>query len=189
MTRDEIEALLPFWVNGTLSGEERAAVAKALKEDEALAAEARALSAIRTRMQAEDVRSPGEFGLARLMREVKAQGAIAPRSAWGSAGLWQVAAAAMLAVALAAVFLSNPQGGGDYRLAGEAPAFTVSFADSATEAEIRDTLLAAGVEIVSGPSALGLYGLTPLPEIDPGEAAAVLGSATAIVTSIERSDE
>ena len=73
MTRDEISALLPFLANGTLEGDERAEIEAALAEDAALQAELRALRAIRATMQAEESFSPGEMGLARLMRGVEAE--------------------------------------------------------------------------------------------------------------------
>ncbi|MEC8196124.1 MAG: hypothetical protein VX228_07375, partial [Pseudomonadota bacterium] len=76
MTRDEISALLPFLANDTLEGAERAEVEAAVAADAALQAELTALQAIRQQMQAdqEAAYSPGEVGLARLMRLVEAEG-------------------------------------------------------------------------------------------------------------------
>ena len=67
MTRDEIEALLPFLANDTLTGEERQSVEAAVNADPDLLAELAALRAIRQTMQSDMVQSPGDMGLARLM--------------------------------------------------------------------------------------------------------------------------
>ncbi len=52
----------------------------------------------------------------------------------------------------------------------------VVFAAEATESEIRALLLAAGLEIVGGPSPLGAYALAPRPGGDPRAALATLRS-------------
>lgn len=160
MTRDEAEALLPFLANGTLEGAERAEVESIVMADPGLQADLAALRAIRSTLQQEQEYSPGELGLARLERSIDAETThrrMRPLA-------WQIAAAVLLAVVVAqAAWQFRGPGTGDYRLAGaQTPAFTVAFRASATEAELRDLLQAAGVEIVSGPSALGLYGLAIL---------------------------
>ncbi len=183
----ERELLLPFHVNGTLTPQEAAEVEAWLAEDDDARAEAEALAAIRADMQAEEVRSPGEFGLARLMRDVgreQATAAAAPapapllRRPW----LWQAVAAVALAAFLGQSWVSVQRGAELRQAQGigleatarfglasgrEAPAaasgravLVVAFAPAATEAQIRDLLLAAGVEIVAGPSSLGLYRLS-----------------------------
>ena len=68
MTTAQIHELLAFRANGTLEGEDLATVEAALAADADLRAELAALTAIRATMQAEEVQSPGDFGLARLMR-------------------------------------------------------------------------------------------------------------------------
>jgi anti-sigma factor RsiW len=198
--REDLELNLPFHVNGTLSAPEAAEIEAWLARDDAARAEARALAAIRAGMQAEAVRSPGAFGLARLMREVDREPAAvaaapappaAPRRLW----LWQaVAAVALMALVGQAVLGTLPRGaGGGFELAGApppaaeatGPVLVVAFAPAATEAEIRELLLAAGVEIVAGPSALGLYRLAGA---DAAAALAVL-QGSAIVESVERAGD
>ncbi len=172
LTRDEIAALLPFHANGTLDGAERAEVDAALADDAGLRAELAALVAIRGTLQAEDAEpGPGEFGLARLMREIGREEAAtavsAPPQARGGSGrlrIWQIAAAVALALFI---------GQSALLLRGEAPGFglaggdagaaglTVAFSERATEAEIRALLLSADAEIVGGPSALGRYTVAP----------------------------
>lgn len=103
----------------------------------------------------------------------------------GSAPLWAAAAALVLfaAGALSGTYLARPllglDGGerpavetADYQLASAptaagasvgAPAIDVVFSDSASAREIWSTLRGLGVEIVSGPSNLGVYRLRLLP--------------------------
>ena len=186
-SRDDIEALLPFHANGTLEGADRAAVEAALETDAELRADLAALQAIRQTMQTEEVASPGDFGLARLMRDVEAETPVtAPPAAANDnvvpvtrLRLWQTAAAVILAVGLGVNLLPGPGDAPEtgrsiatdeaptteegFSLAsGDAPDFTIAFAPDAREAEIRALLLQAGVEITQGPSALGLYGLSLL---------------------------
>jgi anti-sigma factor RsiW len=197
-SRDELELRLPFHVNGTLSEDEAREVEAWLAQDDAARAEAEGLAAIRAGMQAEDVRSPGEFGFARLMREVGREAAapvpasgvssVAAPAAANSARrpwLWQAVAAVAVAALVGQVLIDRPGApGAGFELAGAppaaevaGPALVVAFAPGATEAEIRALLLDAGSEIVAGPSALGLYRLA---SDDPEAALAVLRGATII---------
>lgn len=195
MSARDLEMDLPFWVNGTLDGDARAALDAALAEDARLAGEAEALGAIRDGMQAEDVRSPGEFGLARLMRDVAKEAAVAApvpqvvpltRRPW----VWQAAAAVALA-ALVGQTMWSPRGAEQaagratgFELAGAAVpgALAVAFVPGTTEEALRAVLLDAGLEIVSGPSALGFYRLDL-----PGSAddAAALAAAEAVLRAAE----
>ncbi|RMA41849.1 zf-HC2 domain-containing protein [Rhodophyticola porphyridii] len=175
MTRSA-EELLPFYVNGTLDAAERAEVDAALADSADLRAELEVLTALRKQMQAEEVESPGEFGLARLMRDVDRDGpaSSAPGEEPGNVvpirrlRIWQIAAALVLAIGLAqSVILLNAPGDPGFELASGGAAgadFVVGFAPDATEAQIRALLLNAGVEISAGPSALGLYELAVLDE-------------------------
>lgn len=195
--RDDLALLLPFHVNNTLDADERAAVEAWLAEDAEAADEAETLAAIRRDLQAEHVTSPGEFGLARLMRDIGREGAApaSPAAAPKAANLvqrpwlWQAVAAVAVAGFIGQALLT---GGGHesdlrYGLAGAeadvaAASLTVAFVPEATEARIRDLLVGLGLEIVSGPSSLGLYGLSAG---NPAEAAAALRAAADIVESVE----
>lgn len=189
-SRDEIELDLPFAVNGTLSETERAEFDAQIAEDAQLRAEFDALCAIREGMQGEEHRGPGEFGLARLMRDVDRPGTAASpirNRPW----VWQAVAALAVAGFLGQAFWN----GGDvptnasYDLASAVSSaeavLIVGFRPAASEAAIRAVLLDAGVEIVGGPSALGLYRLAPADGVAPQDAAAILRAAADIVESIE----
>lgn len=207
MTNEQIHELLPFRANGTLEGAELATVDAALAEDAGLREELAALGAIRDTMQAEEVQSPGDFGLARLMREVEAESRPADVPAAANDNMvplmrlriWQLAAVVVLAVGIGfnlpqlgvntdsvAVEEAAPAARDGYSLAsgGDAAEFTVAFAPNATELDIRVLLLEAGVEIVSGPSALGLYGLGLIESGNPDDALEIL-SAADIVEDIQ----
>ncbi|WP_370227583.1 hypothetical protein [Cognatishimia sp.] len=186
LSRDEIEALLPFLVNGTLEGAELAEVEAAVAADEGLAADVATLRAIRATMQADETGfSPGEMGLARVMRDIEdapVQLNRAPRTR-----MWQVAAALLLAVVIGQGALMMTQGGGGpgYELAGGAEAdLVLTIVPSTTEEQLRNALLDAGVEITSGPSALGLYEVTVLEGITLEEAIGSLTSATGVIDSV-----
>ena len=206
--REALELNLAFHVNGTLSPEERAEVEAWLAEDDDARLEAQGLAAIRADMQAEDIRSPGEFGLARLMRDVdRQQAAPAPAPVLRRPWVWQAVAAVALAAFLGQTWVAQQRGaelrygltngldasarfglasGRDLpATAAAAPVLVVAFAPTATEAQIRDLLLGAGVEIVAGPSALGLYRLAGE---DLAAAQAMLEGA-GIVESVERTEQ
>lgn len=211
MTNEHIHELLAFRANGTLEGADLAMVEAALEADADLRAELAALTAIRATMQSEEVQSPGDFGLARLMRDVEAEqrerlSTPAPAAANDNVvplmrlRIWQVAAAVVLAVGIgfnlpqfgpatapmdsAEAPMAAPTG---FTLASGDTAqadFTVSFAPDATEAEIRGLLLDAGLEIVSGPSALGIYGLAAMDDAATDAAFEML-SGSAIVEDVQ----
>lgn len=175
--KDEVEALLPFLANDTLTGEERAEVEAAVAADADLAVQLRALRRIRKEVKAEPLDwSPGEMGLARLMRDIEAEAPVeaaplvldTPVAANDNrrARVWQIAAAvALAAFAAQSVFVWSGATGPDMELAsgGSGPIgdgrLRVGFQGTATEADIRALLLAQDLVIIDGPSALGLYTL------------------------------
>ena len=181
--RDEIEQDLPFAVNGTLSDADLAAFTALMDKDGQLRADFAAMSAIRARMQAEDARSPGEIGLARLMRDVDHDGAApaAPNRTW----IWQLAAAVAVAAFLGETLFLDGADDGGFQLAGvhhvETADLVVSFAPGATEDQIRTLLVGVNAEIVSGPSALGFYRLVV---IDEGQAA-IITAADALMAAAD----
>ena len=186
LSSQDVALLLPFLANGTLEGEELAQVQAAVDQDPALAAELAALENRRETMQADDTAySPGEMGLARLMRDIDApvQQVAAPR-----AGVWQIAAAVLLAVTVGQTVMlaQSDQVDQGYQLAGDTAAhFAITVHPDTTESDLRALLLAAEVEIVSGPSALGLYRLALLEGADADAARARLQAAPAIIGTLD----
>lgn len=193
MTRDDVQALLPFLANGTLTGAERAEVEAMIAADADLRAELRALQAVRETLQAEEPGySPGEIGLARLMRGVGEDSAVR-RPFWQALRTWQAAAAILLVALLAqTVFLRPGPVQDGYSLAGAdpeaAPMITVTVRPDTTEGAFRSLLLRAGAEIVGGPSALGLYVLRPLNDVTSDETRRILETSD-LLESVSENDD
>lgn len=170
---DDLDLLLPWYVNGTLSAEERRQVEAYLERSSHARDEVELLRALRQQVKDEAVEnSPGELGLQRLKREIK-QAEQAPAGGDRMAGrtitvasFWRpLAVAACLAVVVqAGVMVGLGDFGGDVGPAsgptGLPPAvMQVTFAPDATEAEIRELLQSVGAVIADGPTALGIYQL------------------------------
>ncbi len=193
----DTQALLVFLANGTLEGDEKTRVEAAVKADPQLQGELAALKAMRAEMQAQTPQAtPGEFGLARLMRDIENE----PNQTNVPAtvtrlGFWKGAAAAviaLIAIQTAAVLYAPDQiidlAGGGAEAAVEGPTLTVTFAETATEAEIRSLLLRLDLTIVSGPSALGIYTLAAQDVSASDRALQQLRAATNIVDSAEQEE-
>lgn len=195
MDRKEIETLLVFLANETLEGEEREAVEAAVAADPLLQTELKALKRIRAEMQAEDIgHSPGEFGLARLMRDIDGeQKAAQAQASVVRPRLWQgIAAAAVGLLVVQGIWTMNRDDGFDVIQAGgeteatiEGPTLIVAFSEDATEATIRQLLLELDLKIISGPSAIGLYTLVAVDEASRDTALTRLSTETAIIDSAE----
>ncbi|MGI1663682.1 hypothetical protein ACRDNQ_15695 [Palleronia sp. KMU-117] len=190
----EIESLLPFYVNGTLRGDERTGVEAALAADARLRREADALGQIRGAMRDLDTGpTPGEFGLARLMRDIDRA---APRPAPKLASPrrvttllpWGLAAAAAIALVAVGLGRFGVDPDASYRQAsGDAATstLTLAFQPEATQAAVSDLLLEYGLVIVDGPSAIGLYRVAPADGRDLAALAAELRDRQEVVESVD----
>lgn len=172
----ELRELLPFYVNGTLEGDELAAVKAYLSGSSEARQECAVLEQLRHGIKGQQqVNSPGELGLKRLQREMaKSENPVAndispvaantntPRS--GNVFSWRtLAIAASLALAITGTFsVTNWPGdqNGMELASGKSDAvLQVTFRPLATEQGIRTLLLDTGTSITDGPSALGVYRL------------------------------
>jgi hypothetical protein len=194
--RQELSELLPFYLNGTLEEDARDRVDAALAEDADLRADLDFLKMVQAETLSREVtNSPGEFGLARLMRDIEAERVQAAPVQVSGTRFWKLATAACLALFLAtsALLVSSPDtmmrlaSGGTVTI-HEGPVFTVAFNENATEAEIRDLLLSLDIEIVAGPSALGLYTVVAAEDADAVAVAAALAAASGLVESVEEEE-
>ncbi len=165
--------LLPWLANGTLEGDEREAVERHLAGCAACREELRFLQALRAGVKAGWAQeSPGELGWARLRAAVRRerQAPEGRRRRWMPAPRVVAMAASVLVVVQAGViaFLVGRPGGGTalYQPLGAEtrPVLQVRFRPEVSEARIRAVLREAGVEIVSGPGALGIYEVAPVAE-------------------------
>lgn len=167
--KQELDQLLPFYVNGTLEGSDKEAVEKRLREDEAFDQERMILEALRTKVKEQEVgESPGELGLARLKADIKSTTAdVSPKVVAAndnSVQSWWRSVAIAACVALAVL------GGGQIQTAyvdqglttasGEAhsgPVLQIFFEETTTEKAIRSLLQQNQLNIIEGPTAMGFY--------------------------------
>ncbi|MGH6947297.1 MAG: anti-sigma factor family protein [Kiloniellales bacterium] len=156
----EVEQMLPWYVNGTLTADERETVEAYLAQVPEARDEVAFLRRLRDEVKAKQpVTTPGEFGLKRLQRQVEQERA----ARWRGAGLWRAAAiaAALVILVQGAVLFQTWRNGGDFIVAGTDDASAVvlqmTFDPQATEAEIRQVLQTVDAHLVSGPGALGVY--------------------------------
>ncbi len=160
---EHIEFLLPFYLNGTLSDDEKEAVEEALEQSVALREELAFLQQIQSDVKSYEPAqaSPGELGLKRLQRQINSQANTA-----GNTTKWRfvaIAATCLLVLQTTLIGLSPstelylPAGGKPTTIAVNKTMFRVAFDPMATEASIRSLLLDLDAQIIEGPSAIGLY--------------------------------
>lgn len=158
--KQNIEFLLPFYLNETLQGEEKMAVEQALAEDESLRDELLFLQKLQGHLQQpSQSNSPGELGLKRLQRSIKQQSTPPEQSV----NRWRIAtiAACLMLVVQTTNNISQTDtyqtAGGKAEIQYKGQLMSVTFAPDATEQSIRKLLMEANASIVDGPSALGIY--------------------------------
>ena len=175
--RDELEALLPFYLNGTLEGDNLEAVEEWLASDpEAAVALAEADAEFAGAVAANEALRPPADALSRFSKALEAEAGPARAEAgksWLSgrweriaglpAGLaWATAAAAVLLL-VAQAALDTGRQGGDFEIAGEEggvgmmPFAFVKFRPAAEMADISAFLVENGAAIAGGPTAGGVF--------------------------------
>jgi anti-sigma factor RsiW len=158
-----VNALLPWYLNGTLSQTERAQVEALLRESPETEAELQMWRAVQRDARAQTMEQPGvDFGWQRLRRDLKRE------QRRGSQRIWRLAAAAsvLMIVGLQTTILMRSESGTRYEplsgalsIPANAWRVQVRFAESATIADINALLLRLDARVISGPSALGLFEL------------------------------
>jgi hypothetical protein len=162
--RREQEEALPFLVNGTLAGEEREALERALAEDAALGAERDFLAELRDALRERgSTLDPGEWPLRRALRTIERERSQGRRvhPVWRALAL----AASLAVLVQAGVLVRQTLGpgpgarplGGEAVRAGDRAVLQVAFAPGVSEATVRALLAESRATIVDGPSAAGLY--------------------------------
>ncbi len=171
------EELLPWLVNGTLEGEEKARVEAWLAENEEYAALRDFDAAVRDQVQTETAGSPGAFGLRRLQKAIAAEKRAAepamPTRAANDSRWWKpaIAAAALVIVVQGGVIFDMFRDQDTYQPLGVATdgiTLQVEFEPGATQQQISELLRAIDASIIDGPAASGLYRL----QLDPEQSAA-----------------
>lgn len=163
----ELHGLLPFYVNGTLSVDERIAVEAGLEQDPELRAALEETRSIYSDMHAEPMPYPGDTSLARLMKAIETvpqdsiPAAAQPKTAKTPAStvLKLALVAALVALVVQGFIFWRGDLGVGLASGSAEGTVTVAFQPDATEGEIRALLMELDLQIVSGPSSLGLYQL------------------------------
>ncbi|WP_018425862.1 hypothetical protein [Hoeflea sp. 108] len=176
--RDEIETLLPFYLNGTLEGAELAAVEDWLASDPAAMDALEAAEAeFSGTMAANEAMRPPADALSRFSRMLEAEAGPARerRSQSFLARAWQgfmglpvgvawAAAAALLAFVVVQGVMERPgAGGNNFEVAGtgedaaKLPFALVTFKPDARMSEIAALLGDEGASIIDGPTVSGVF--------------------------------
>jgi len=149
--------LLPWYVNDTLSGQEKQDIESHLESCETCQQEIELLKLIRTETKKTDANAaPGELAKMRFMREIKAEKATSKQTA-NKRPWWQPAsaiAAALVIVIQTGVILNNPNatnGNGVELLGKSLGEFSVQFNKDANSNAISKFLLEINARITNGP--------------------------------------
>ena len=176
----EADRLLPWWVNGTLEGDEREQVAQHLADCAQCQREVEWLQTLQAELASETTASTdAPRAMQRLRRRMRsanmlAQGAApsatVPRRGWGRRDrwlAWVVAAQAVIVVGLGGVLVHNHQAAGEYRTLSSPDShgtlLVVTFDPQMTEAQMRELVRSNDTRIVGGPTEAGAYllGVSP----------------------------
>lgn len=167
----EIEDLLVSVVNGTASEEMAQRAEQAVRDNPALAEERNFLAALRVATRVPMGETPGEFGLERLRRSLARH-----RREQRRLRFWRRLTAFAASVLVVVATLHVRPGGEEASLfqvlQGPSRAtLQVRFVPAATTVQVEGMLRDLGLEVVSGPSAVGVWRLR-LRESDAPEALA-----------------
>lgn len=180
---EEIEALLPWYANGTLTPAETATVERHLAQCPACRADLEQCHALATavrdnaeswqpapggfdRLMAEIDRlepkpTPAKTRSPRLLQRIRDWLGATPNPVRWTLALESMAVAALLLVVALPMLRTAPEyetlSSGAEQPAASGPRLHVVFADSATVGEIRQLLRGIDGNIVAGPTALGVY--------------------------------
>ena len=181
------DELLPWLANGTLAGAERQEVEAHVATCERCRRELVWLEALRNSVtELESAQAPGEFGLNRLLRDIRRQPRYdADRRRWFA----PVLAASLAVIALQGVLIAHLWTRSDniaplWREKIDADVLQIRFEPHATEANIRDALQNVGASLIDGPGALGIYRV----RLEPGASGKSMEVSRAIATLKARPD-
>lgn len=148
--------LLPFYVNGSLDEVKTEEVEAHIKDCSRCQQEVQFLRKLREQVKVTTPeRSPGKFGLNRLLKDIKPKKPKKQSVGWLKPAM---AAAALVIVVQAGMLYQNYSSDTRYHQLGNASrGVEVIFKPQASEVKIRNALRSIDARIVDGPSALGLY--------------------------------
>lgn len=177
----EADRLLPWWVNGTLEGEEREQVAQHLAECAQCQHEVDWLRMLQHEVAGEQATAPVDtaHAMRRLRRRVRQGGerpsvtvpVKATRRGWGRRDrwlAWVVGAQAVLVAALGVLVLHGHSPAAEYRTLSSPEShgalLVVTFDPGISEARMRDLVRSNDARIVGGPTEAGAYLLNVSPD-------------------------
>lgn len=204
-SRQQAAELLPWYANGTLAADQHAQVEDWLARDAGLRSELEFLRKAGAVLR-ETADRPAASSVGRFLDRVAADqieggtgggvvGIGRARRPLSNAGKWAFALAAGVMLAQAIVIGSLVTRDTDQGILeplsgtpqGARPNLQATFVESVAEIEIRALLAEVNAQIVSGPGALGVYGLrVPPAQLDAAERR--LREASGIVASVTRID-
>lgn len=170
--KDRFDELLPWYVNGSISAEDRAFVDRYLAENPDAAAELEWHRSLVTRIQETAPAVPATLGLAKALTLIRGD---QPTLVERVSGFFSSVLGMRPALALAGVAIFAVQGGVILSLMNEArddatelrslratvtedrPVLKLNFAPDAKEAEIRHLLVSVQGRLAAGPGQLGDY--------------------------------
>ncbi len=185
-TEEDPAALLPWYVNGTLSAADRERVETYLENHPEARSELELLRQMVARGRENQPEPPGELGLQRLRRDIRRQNTAGDGPI---AGWWRtVAVAASLLLAVESAYLVWPGEPAEYRpAAGKAVAdIQITFVAATSEQSIRTLLQEIEAEIVAGPGKLGVYHLALGRRADIDQVLAELRARERVVSHASR---
>lgn len=203
ISRQQAAELLPWYANGSLAQEQRAQVEGWLARDDGLQSELEFLQKAGVVLR-DTAERPAASSIGRFLDRIAADqiegvtsggvvGIKHPRRPLSSAGKWAYALAAGVilaqAIVIGALMMRDTDQGALEPLSGTPqgarPNLQATFVETVAEIEIRALLAAVDAQIVSGPGALGVYGLrVPPAQLDAAERR--LREASGIVASVSR---
>jgi len=193
--KQELESLLPFYVNGSLNDLDKIRLEKALSEDQHLREELAFVEILQKQVQQQSEQSPGEFGLKRLQRSLKqhqqqqTEQQNSQQTTHGKKG-WQfaaIAASLMLVIQTVTIVQQTDDyraAGGDNSVQTYADTVSVVFVSNVTVQQMRQLLLEHNIVIIDGPSALGVYRLALT--VDPQLTLKALQMRSDLIESIQQ---
>lgn len=170
--KDRFDELLPWYVNGSISAEDRAFVDRYLAENPEAAAELEWHHSLVTRIQETAPAVPATLGLAKALTLIRGD---QPTLVERVSGFFSSVLGMRPALALAGLAIFAVQGGVILSMMGEArddatelrslratvtedrPVLKLNFAPDAKEAEIRHLLVSVQGRLAAGPGQLGDY--------------------------------
>jgi hypothetical protein len=166
MNDNDIAALLPWYVNESLTDAEKAAVDELLQRSEDARRELLFLQGLAQKVRAQELPPVSELGWQRLKRTLDAQTQTQSNATAKAAKSWWrpgMAAAATLLIALQVGLLVKDNDAADIRLLSGGPVTTeqawvlqLEFSDKSTWLDITQLLSRLDARLIDGPSTLGI---------------------------------